>query len=89
MMSQPLFWNTFILRRPRLASIATMFIKSTLKGSRKVKIINNCVLKMQFISVFFDITKVANFQWINADVSRTQGVCHVIYMIFGCSLRKV
>ena len=44
---------------------------------------------MQIISVFLDMTKVANFQRINADVSRTQGVCHVIYMIFGCSLRKV
>ena len=30
---------------------------------------------MQSISVFLDITKFADFQWKNADVSRTQGVC--------------
>ena len=44
---------------------------------------------MQSISVFFDITKIADFWWKNADVSRTQGVCHVIYIFLGSSLGKV
>ena len=44
---------------------------------------------MQSISVFFDVTKVADFSLKNADISRTQGVCHMIYIIFGSSLGKV
>ena len=35
---------------------------------------------MQSITVFLDITKIAYFWWKNADVIRTQGVCHVIYV---------
>ena len=41
---------------------------------------------MQSISVFLDITKVADFQWKNADVSR--GVSRDLY-IFASSLGKV
>ena len=41
------------------------------------------------MSVFLDIAKFANFQWKNADVSMTQGLCHVIHMLFGSSLDKV
>ena len=44
---------------------------------------------MQSISVFPDILNVGNFRWKNADVSRTQGMCHVIYVFFGSSLGKV
>ena len=44
---------------------------------------------MQSISVFYDITKFADFLRKNADVSRTQGVCHVIHIFFGFSLGKV
>ena len=44
---------------------------------------------MQSISVFLDIAKFANFQWKNADGSRTQGLCHVIRILFGSSLGKV
>ena len=44
---------------------------------------------MQAISVLVDIAKLADFDWKNADVSRTQGVCHVIHIIFGPSLGKV
>ena len=46
---------------------------------------------MQSIFVFPDIswTKVADFQWKNADVDRSQGVFHVIYIVFGSSLGKV
>ena len=44
---------------------------------------------MQSISAFLDITKFTYFLWKNADVSRTQGVCHVIHIFFGSSLGKV
>ena len=44
---------------------------------------------MQFISVFLDITKYADIWWKNADVNRTQGICHVIPMFFRSSLGKV
>ena len=44
---------------------------------------------MQSIPVFFDITKFADFWGKNADVSRTQRVCHVIHILFGSSLSKV
>ena len=43
---------------------------------------------MQSISVFLDITKFADFRWKNADVSRTQWLCHVIDIFFGSSLGK-
>ena len=36
-----------------------------------------------------DITKIAEFRWKNADISRTQGMCHVIYVFFESSLGKV
>ena len=44
---------------------------------------------MQSISVFLYIAKSVDFQWKNADVSRTQGVYHEIYIFFGSSLDKV
>ena len=44
---------------------------------------------MQSLPVFFDILKVADFWLIKADVSRTQEVCHVIYVFFGSFLGKV
>ena len=44
---------------------------------------------MQSIFVFPNISKIADFLCENADVSRTQGVCHVIYILFGSSLSKV
>ena len=43
---------------------------------------------MQSISVFLDIAKFADFRWKNADVSRTQEVCHVISIFFGSSLGR-
>ena len=33
---------------------------------------------MHSISVFLDIQKIADFRGKNADVRRTQGLCHVI-----------
>ena len=44
---------------------------------------------MQSISVFLDITKFADSQGKNADFSRSQGMCHMIYIFFGFSLGKV
>ena len=44
---------------------------------------------MQSVSVFPDIAKVADLWRKITDVSRTQGVCHVIYIFFGPSLGKV
>ena len=52
MTSQPLFQNTFILRRPRVANfsdirkITTTIIKKIVKDSKKLKELK---LKMQFI----------------------------------------
>ena len=57
----------FILRRPGIAIFAdiikvlAMFIITIYKDSRKVKINRNCI-KIQSISVFLDIAKVANFR---------------------------
>ena len=42
---------------------------------------------MKSMSVFLGITKVPDFYWKKADV-RTQGVCHVIYILFGFCLSK-
>ena len=44
---------------------------------------------MQSIYVFLDVAKFADFRRKNADVSRTQGMCHAIYTFFGSSLGKV
>ena len=52
-----------------------MFIKATLKDSVKVK--------MQSVSLFLDIIKVADFHWNNADVSKTEGLRDLIYLFFG------
>ena len=44
---------------------------------------------MESISVFLDIAKFVDFWLKNADVGRTQGLCHVIHIFFGASLVKV
>ena len=46
---------------------------------------------MQSISIFIDIFLEINFYILekNADVSKTQGVCHMVYTFFGSSLGKV
>ena len=46
-------------------------------------------MEIQSLSVFLDIAKFADFAWKNTDVSRTQGECHVVYILFGSSLSKV
>ena len=61
-MSQPLFQNTFILRRPRVVNlpdiiqIVTMITKATFEDS-KFKTIKELCIKVQSILVFLDITK--------------------------------
>ena len=63
MTSQPLFQNTVILRRPGVAifadiiKIITRFIRKT---QEKLKELEICI-KMQSMSVFFDVTKFADF----------------------------
>ena len=37
---------------------------------------------MQSTPAFYDITKIADFQWNNADVNRIQVVCLMIYIYF-------
>ena len=54
-----------------------MFVK-TIKDPRKVERIRNYVSKSK-LYVFLDVAKFADFQWKNADVGRSQGMCHVIY----------
>ena len=65
-----------------------MFFKTIFKNSNKIKSIRNYVSKCN-VYVFLDITKIADFGRKNADVGRTQGVCHVIYIFFGSILGKV
>ena len=47
------------------------------------------MFKMQSISVFLNISKFADFWWKNADISRNQGVCHMIHIFFESPLAKV
>ena len=44
---------------------------------------------MQFLSVFINITKIADFRRKIFDITRTQGLCHVIDIYFGSSLDKI
>ena len=44
---------------------------------------------MESISVYLDLAKFADFWLKSADVSRNEGVCHVIYIVFGSCLGKV
>ena len=43
---------------------------------------------MQSITIFLNITKVADFRRKDADVSRAQGLCHLICVSFGSSFGK-
>ena len=79
--SYSLLQNTFVLRRPRVAifseiiKIITMFTEKIFKDSKKFQK-TEIMYQNAILSAFPD------FWWKNADVSRTQGVCHVIYMCF-------
>ena len=46
-------------------------------------------LNSQSLPVFLDVAKFADFWYKNADASRTQGNCHVIYIFCGSSLGEV
>ena len=88
-------------RRPRVANLAeimkilTIFIKRIVRDSKKSQKNQKLCVKMEYISVFVDIAKFANFQWkinfkvcVICDFSRIQGACHVIYIFFESSLGK-
>ena len=64
------------------------FSKQPLKIKKSQK---NCKLwlKTQSVSIFLDMTKVADLRWKNADASRTQKVSHKINIFFGSSLGKL
>ena len=63
-------------------------LKKHLKTQKKWKELET-IIKVRCISVSLDLMKVADFQWKNADSTRTQEMCHVIYKFFGSSLSKV
>ena len=68
MTSLLLFQNTFILRKFRVPNfadiikIATMFIKTNFKDSKKGQKKYKLCTKLQSISIFVDVAKVANFR---------------------------
>ena len=65
-----------------------MFIKKIFKDSKKFKrleIINQNAI----YTVFLDNVKFADFLSKNFDISRTQGMCHLIHMFFESSLGNV
>ena len=85
-----LYFKKLILRRPRVANfvdiikIATILINN-LWRLKKVKRIRNYVIQMQSISVFLDMTKVANFWWkmlMPAEVK----MCVIWFIFFGSFL---
>ena len=87
-----LFQNNFVLRSARVANfaeiieIATIFIKTTFKDSKKLKEL--CV-KMQSISVFPQIRKIADFLWkMLMSAERKTYITWFVYF-FGSSLSKV
>ena len=94
MTPQLFFQKNLILRRLRVAifagiiKIVTLFIKTTHKDSRKIKRIRNYVSKWR-LYLYFLITNIWQFLVKNSDVSRTQGMCHVIQIDFGSSLSKI
>ena len=73
---------TFTSRRPKVAIFAdmktvTMFFNNIFLSSKKV-----LLLKTQSISAFLDRAKFSDFWQKNTDVSRIQGVCHLIHLYF-------
>ena len=82
----------FVLRRPEVShfvGIIKIAIANNLcTPNNSLKNYLKCI-KTQFLSVFSNITKIANFWCKNTDVSRTYRACHVIHTFFGCSLDEV
>ena len=60
-------------------------LKKLLKIQRFRNWIPNCNLYLYFS----DIAKFADFRWKNANVSRNQGMCHVIHVFLGSVLGQV
>ena len=86
------FQKTFILKRPGVAifadiiKIVTMCIKTILKDSRKVRRIRNYVSKWNlYLNILIQQNLLISGKK-NADLNRTQEVCHVIYIDFGSYL---
>ena len=65
-----------------------MFIKTTLKNQEKFEELEIMYLNGIYICISW-YRKICWFPVKNADVSRTQGVSHVIHIVFGSSLGKV
>ena len=63
MTSSTLYQNTFILRRPRVAGFADIIKIATMFKVKKFKKKIEIMYKMQSMSVFLYITKVADFRW--------------------------
>ena len=87
--------NTFILRRSGVAKFANIvkivitFIKTTFKDSKKPKKTKELDLYLNPVFIFISwYNKIADLRWKIA-ISRTQGMCHVIYIFSGSSLGKV
>ena len=76
------------ISRPGINKIVTMFIKTIFKDSKKVKELE-IMYQNAIYTVFLDKVKFADFLSKNYDVSRTQGMCHLIHMFFGSSLGNV
>ena len=70
------------------SKIPPCLLEQPLKNQKKFKNLE-IFIKMPSTPVFPDITKIADFQWKNADVSRTQVICNVIYVFFTSSFGKV
>ena len=85
----------FTLRSPRVAisadiiKVEAMFIKTIFKDSKKVKRIRNYVSKCSLYVCFLIQQNLLISAKKNANVSRTQRVCHMIHTFFGSSLGKV
>ena len=76
------------ISRPGINKIVTMFIKTIFKDSKKVKELE-IMYQNAIYTVFLDKVKFADFLSKNYDVSRTEGMCHLIHMFFGSSLGNV
>ena len=65
-----------------------MFIIKSLKTQEKLEELEIMYLNGIYICISW-CSKICWFLVKNADASRTQGVCHVIHIVFGSSLGEV
>ena len=72
-----------------LLTLSPGLLKKSLKTQENLKELEIMYIKMQSISVFLDITNLADFRRKKSDVSRTQGLSHRNPIFFGSSLGKV